>query len=54
VEFDTRIGEANIVLRELFRSVFTKREVSNTAKLSVLKSVFVPILSCCYESWVMT
>jgi len=45
---------ANIVLRELYRSVVTKEEVSNTAKLSVFKSVFVPILTCGHESWVMT
>ena len=30
------------------------RELSNTAKLSVFKSVFVPILSHGHESWVMT
>jgi len=28
-EIDTRIGEANAVLRELYRSVGTKRELSN-------------------------
>jgi len=42
-EIDTRIGNANAVLRELYRSVITKRELSNTTKLSVFKSVFVPI-----------
>jgi len=50
-EIDTRIGEANVVLRELYRSVFTKRELSNTAKLSVFKPVFVPILTYGHESW---
>ena len=34
-EVDTRIAEVNAVLRELYRSVVTKRELSNTAKLSV-------------------
>jgi len=43
-EVDTRIGKANAVLRELYRSVVTKRELLNTAKLSVFKSIFVPIL----------
>jgi len=43
-EIDTRIGEANAVLRELHRSAVTKRELSNTAELSVFKPVFVPIL----------
>jgi len=35
-QIDTGIGEANVVLRELYRSVVTKRELTNTAKLSVL------------------
>jgi len=51
---DTRIGEANVFLDELYRSVVTKRELSNTTKLSVFKSVFVPILTYGPESWVMT
>ena len=45
-EIDTRIGKANAVLRELYRSVVTKRELSITTKLSVFKSVLVPILTC--------
>jgi len=36
-EIDPRIGKANAVLRELCRSVVAKRELSNTAKLSVFK-----------------
>jgi len=53
-EIDTRVGKANAVLREFYRSVVKKRELSNTAKLSVFKSVFVPILTYGHESWVMT
>jgi len=53
-EVDKRISKANAVLRELQRSVVTKQELSNTAKLSVLKSVFVPILTYGHESRVMT
>jgi len=34
-EIDTRTGEANTVLCELYRSVVAKREISNTAKLLV-------------------
>ena len=34
-EIDTRIANANAVQRELYRSVVTKWEFSNTAKLSV-------------------
>jgi len=44
-EIDTRNGKGNAFLRELYRSVATKRELSNTVKLSVFKSVFVPILT---------
>jgi len=49
-QIDTGIGEANAVLRELYRSVVTKRELSNTAKLLVFNSVFVTILTCGHES----
>jgi len=39
-----------------FIALWTKRDLSNTAKLSVFISVFVPILTYGYghESWVMT
>jgi len=49
-EIDTRIGKANAVLREIYRSVTTNRELSNTTKLSVFKSIFVPILTYGHES----
>jgi len=42
---DTRIVKANSVLCEQYRSVETKRELSNTAKLSVFISVFVRIFT---------
>ena len=54
VEIDTQSDKANAVLRELYRSVGTKRELSNTTKPSVFKSVFVPILTYGHESWIMT
>jgi len=47
---DTRSRIANAVLRELYCSVVTKRELSKTTKLSGFKSVFVPILTCGHES----
>ena len=53
-EIDTQIGKANPVLRKLHRSVATKRELPNTAKLSFFKSIFICILTNCHESWVMT
>jgi len=42
------------LLREFYRPVVTKWELSNTAKLSVFKSVFVPILTYGHGSWVIT
>jgi len=53
-EIDTRIDEANAVLCELSSSVVTKRELSNTVKLSGFKWVFVQILPYGHDSWVMT
>jgi len=40
-EIDTRIGKAKAVPCEFFWSMVTTLELSNTAKLSVFKSVFV-------------
>ena len=54
MEIDTLIDEANAVLRELYRPVVTKQELSNTAKLPGFKSVFIPILTCGHESWLVT
>jgi len=50
---NTRIAEANVVLHELYCSVTTNRELSNTPKRSVFKYVFVPFLTYGHESWVM-
>ena len=47
---DTQIGKANAVLLELYFSVVTKQGLSNNAKFSVFKSVFVPTLACGHES----
>jgi len=47
---DTLIGKANAVLRVLYCSVVTKRQLSKNAKLLVFKWVFVPILTCGHES----
>ena len=51
-EVDTRIGKVKAVLREPDPSVVKKREFSNDVKLSVFKSVFVPILTYGHESWI--
>ena len=42
---DTLIGKANAVLREFYCSVVTKRELPKNANISVVKSVFLPILT---------
>jgi len=47
---DKCIGKASAVLRELHHYVTTNWELSNTAKLSVLKSVLVPIVTYGHES----
>jgi len=48
-KIDTRIRKANAVLRELYRSVVTNREISNTAKLLVFKPVVVSAPICRHE-----
>ena len=53
-ELDTRVGKASAVMRALHNSVVMKRELSKKAKLSILKTVFVSILTNGHESWVMT
>jgi len=49
-ELDTRIGNASAVMRALQYSVVMKQESSKKARLSVFKTVFVPILTYGYES----
>ena len=41
-------------MRDLHYSVVMKRNLSKKAKLSIFKTVFVPILTYGHESWVMT
>ena len=53
-EIDRRIGAASAVMRTLHRSVVVKRELSRKAKLSIYRSVYVPILTYGHELWVMT
>ena len=53
-ERDTRIGKASAVMRALHYSVVMKRELSKKVKLSIFKTVFVPILTSGHEYWVMT
>ena len=53
-ELDARIGKASAVMRALHYSVVMKRELSRKAKLSIFKTVFLPIFTYDHKSWVMT
>ncbi|VDO96939.1 unnamed protein product [Soboliphyme baturini] len=58
-EIDRRIGVASGVLRELARPVVTKGELGLKTKLSVFKSIFIPLLtygpsSCDFATQVAT
>ena len=41
-------------MRSLYRTVVTKTELSRKAKLSIYRSVYIPILTYGQKGWVMT
>jgi len=51
-EIDARIGQTEAVLRELYCSMVTQRELSNTARQSVIESISLPILTYGHEAWI--
>ena len=53
-EIDRRIGSASAILRSLYRSVVTKKEVSRTTKMAIFNAVSRPVLIYGHEQWVMT
>ncbi|KAL3051872.1 hypothetical protein OYC64_001989 [Pagothenia borchgrevinki] len=53
-EMGRRIGAAGAVLQSLYRTVVTKKELSQKAKLSVYRAIFVSTLTYGHEGWVMT
>ena len=53
-ELDTQIGKASAVVHALHHAVIMKRDESKKTKLSIFKTVFVPIVNHGHESWVMT
>ena len=53
-ELDRRIGASGAVRCSLFRTVVTKREWSQKAKLWVYRSIFVPTFTYGQEGWVWT
>ena len=44
-EIDGRIGAASAVLRALHQPVVVKKELSQKAKLSIYRSIYVPTLT---------
>ena len=52
-ELDIRIGKASAVMRLLHRSEVLKRQLCSWAKLSIFRSVYVPILTYDHECWIM-
>ena len=53
-EIDRRIGSASAILRSLYRSVLTKKEVSRRTKMAIFNAVYRPALIYGHEQWVMT
>uniref|UniRef100_A0A8C6LXR3 Reverse transcriptase domain-containing protein n=1 Tax=Nothobranchius furzeri TaxID=105023 RepID=A0A8C6LXR3_NOTFU len=53
-EIDRRIGSMSAAMRTLSQSVMVKRELSQKARLSTYRSIYVPILTYGHELWVMT
>ena len=51
-ELDIHIGKASAVMRQLHRSVVLKRGLCTRAKLSIFRSVYVPILTCGHKCWI--
>jgi len=45
---------ATSVMRALYRSVVVKRELSQKAKLSIYRSIYVPTLTYGHKLWVVT
>ena len=52
-ELDIRIGKASAVMRQLHRSAVLKRDLCTRAKLSIFRSVCVPILTYGHEYWIL-
>ena len=53
-EIDRQIGVVSAVMRMLKRSVVVKSELSQEAKLSIYRSIYVLTLPCGHELWLMT
>ena len=51
---DRRIGSARAILRSLYRSVVTKKEVSRRTKMAIFNAVYRPALIYDHEQWITT
>jgi len=52
-EMDRWIGAVSAVMRTLYLSVVVKRELSQKAKLSIYRSIYVPTLTYGHKLWVV-
>ena len=52
-ELDICIGKASAVMRQLYRSMVLKWELCTKVKLSIFRSVYVPVLTYCHECWIL-
>ena len=53
-EIDRRIGSASAILRSSYRSIVTKKEVSQRTRMAIFNTVYHPTLICNHKQWVMT
>ena len=55
-EIDRWLGAASAMIRALKRSVVVNRELSQKAKLSIYRSIYIPTLTLTYghELWLVT
>ena len=53
-EINRQIGSASAVMRTLKQSVVVIRELSQRAKLSICRSIYVPTLTSGHKLWVVT
>ena len=53
-KLDTLIGKASAVMCGLYQSVVLKRGLCTKAKLSVFRSIFVPILTYGHDFWLIS
>ena len=51
---ELEIGAASAVIQTLYPSVVVKTELSQKARLSAYRSIFVPTLTCGPDLWVET